>query len=172
MKKSVIFCLILILAFNLVSAAYQCDGNETEDWDDIDLGEVEVSNGLKIAVLETTSQPISVDLLIDAGKATLTESENTTTIELKTGDYDVELINLTGDTAIIKIEGDREEIEVERVENVDDLKVYMMSASGTYPGDSVNVELFVGIDYLFLHSKDFTSIKTVDGEEYLIEFQS
>jgi len=172
MKKSVIFYLILILAFNLVSAGYQCNGNETKDWDDIDIGEIEAPNGLKIAVLETTSQPISVDLLIDAGSATLTESENTTTIELKTDDYDVELINLTGDIAIIKIEGDEEEIEVEKVEDVDDLKVYIMSASGTYPGDSANIELFVGIDYLFLHYNDFTSIKTVDGEEYLIEFQS
>lgn len=172
-KRAFLLLTMMILFINLVSAAYGCsNGTLEEEINKIDVGEIENTNGIGVGIIEGERDGLSVDILIDAKSLLLTNETSSIEVKLLSGNYDVELINLTEDSAAIKIEGDTEGIKKGETKKIDDLQVHLTDASGTYPGEDANVRLLVGIDNIFLHYNDLTKIKTINGTEYLFEFFS
>ena len=174
MKKSVFTLLaILILSINLVSAAYGCsNGTIKEDINEISVGETENTNGIGISIIKGEPAGLSADILIDSKSLTLTNETSSIEIELLSGNYDVELINITGNIAEIKVEGDTGKIEKEETKNINNLQVHLIDVNGTYPGEDANAKLLIGIDKIFLYSNELTKTKKINTTDYLFEFFS
>jgi len=171
MKKGLVL-LVGILLINMVSAAYSCsEGEIIKERKVIDVGQIEAINRVDIALI-SSSASISADLLVDADKITLNNETSSIEINLRSGDYDVELINITNGVAEIEIEGKDEEVEEGDIEQIHTLDVYILKIEGTYPGEDAEIELFVGTEYFFLHKNEPTGTKKIDGTEYLFELSS
>lgn len=173
MKKVAILLSLTILAISLVSASYECsNGTIEEDTESINLGEVRFPNKIGVGIIGASEGGRSADFLVDSKSTILTNATSSVEVELLTGTYDIDLINITGNVAWIKVNGNKGEISREEVRTVGSLQVYMTSVSGEYPGDTAEVKLMVGIENQFLYYNQLTSTKTIKGTEYLFELFS
>lgn len=171
MKRLLLF-LMIILFVNVVSASYTCSsGPIVKEKSVINIGQIDVINGVEIALFDS-SRAISADILIDADNVVLTNQSSSVEVELLSGNYDIKLMNLTVDSVGLRVEGDKKEIEKEKVELIGGLQIYVLSLEGKYPESDASAEFFVGVDYLFLHNTDPKTIKTINGTEYLFELSS
>lgn len=169
MKREIFFLFFVLLFANLISAGYSCSGEETSEKKTIKIGEIEAINKLKIALIDTSGISLSADILIDSVSVTL-ENNESKKINLKKGDYDIRIINLTEKLVSIEVEDDEEAIELDEINGIGGLQVYVKSMGGTYPGTDANVELLVGTKNLFFYKNNLEDIETVDNVRYLIEF--
>ena len=175
MKKrmEILFLLILLASFGS-AVQYDCvNGTVYQDSEEIEKHSVKsvgrISIGVAYADFAAGLGRIAADLLIDAKKISLTNETNGTVVELKSGDYTLELIYATNDLAKIKEGGNADEIEVGEIEKIGDLYVYLIETSQ----DPQEAEILVGIDKASLEAKSTQSeLVDVDDEEYLVELIS
>jgi len=155
-----------------VSAAYTCsNGSIISDLGVINKGQTEFINNLEIALIDSSAS-FSADLFIDADKIKLTSDAPSIETELLTGTYNISLINLTENLALVYVGGDNENIEARKIEQIGSVYIYAIGLEGLYPGSDANIDLFVGVNYLFLHNKNTIVINTIEGVEYLFELSS
>jgi len=177
-KGSFLIGIVLILVINLVSASYNCDDGSLilEDQDEIGVGGRKAVNGLGLGVTysdETAAlNRFSAELIVDAGKLTLTNEEPSLDVELISGTHNITLFNLTDDDAVIHIDGDSKSISVGEVVEENSLEIFLFSVQGTYPGEA-SIEVIVGESKVSLSSDgNPDEIITVKGVEYLLELFS
>ena len=173
MKKSMFFFLI-ILSLSFASAVkYEClNGVLNKDIDEIEKYSVKTVEGISIGVTYSDFagglKRIAADLLIDAKRISLANETNGTSIELKSGDYTLELVSVT-DLVKIKVGGSTDEIEVGETEKVSDLHVYVIEASQN-PSEA---EVIAGIEKVSLEVNSVPlELIDIDDEEYLVELVS
>lgn len=172
MKKECVVMILLFLSISLVSATYQCnDGDFEEERKEIDVGDTKSANGIRIGVLNAFElgviNKISAELLVDAKKITLNNETSLKTIELLSGDYDIELINITGDEAIIEVENDEETIIEGEWTDIDDGHAMLVSINGE------EIEVMFGKEKIELsNTENPEQLITIEDTEYLIEIAS
>lgn len=170
-----LFSSLLLMNVSFASAAFECsDGLDfDENQREIKKGNKKTINGLGIAVFDSDEssvlQKVSAELLLDAEKVTLTNDSSSQEIELLKGNYDVDLENVTGSDIQIEVEGDSEIITTDEITNIDNIYVFLVSSSGVYPGEDVNVVAIIGATKLSLSNTDNPSeVVTIDSKDYLI----
>jgi len=175
-KKFRTFLFIIIFCINLVSASYECsNGSLIEDQDEIDIGDTEAINGLRLGLVYSDETPVfntySAELIFDARKFLLSDETNSTEVDLKSGDYVINLTNLTDTNAIIDVDGDIESLEIGDTKDVKGLKVFLYSMEGSYPGVG-SISGIIGKDKISLTNEDSAAIITVDEVDYVLELFS
>jgi hypothetical protein len=172
MKKLILLGILFVLLLNLAYAGYECSTQFDEKKEEIDLLEKESINGLGIGLIKSDSSAALgryyVELMIDAGKFELTNNENKTSFEIKSGKETIKLLDVTGDIVQVEIKDDDEEIEEDSSENVKGFIVYILESEGEYPGN-VSVSGFVGDQILYLDQDNLAKKVEVDDVEYVIE---
>ncbi len=172
MKKSVLLFLINIILFiNLISAAYDCSGTLSTEESIINIGEIEVINGVRIALIDS-SMGGAAEILIEVKELTLTSGSPYGNVTLASGFYEINLTGTTGSSAWMKIDGTEGNVEEKQVNGIGDLQFYVSSLSGTYSGGDANVEFFVADEYLFLYGANPAAIRTIGSKECLFEVSS
>ena len=172
MKKRALLFLVVLLSVNIVSASHNCSsGDIITDSRIIYIGEVKSVNNINIALIMSYWESVA-EILLDAKHITLTNTSSSKDIELLSGDYEITLINITGNYAWIDVEGSKKKVEENTLEEAGGLQIYALNLAGTYPGEDANLELFVGSKYIFIYKQNPSSTETISGIEYLIEVPS
>lgn len=173
MEKILLSLFMIVLFVGMVSASYSCSsGILEEDVGVVNIREIETVGGIRIAVLDSSGGVASAEIMAGARNVRLTNQSPSKTKEFIGDDYDIELLNLTGDSAWISIEDKDGEVEEMKVTQIKGLQVYGLRFEGQYPESDATVDLVIGEVYLFLHEQNSKSIETISGEEYLIEVSS
>ncbi len=178
-KMGVLLFFITIVLINLISAAYKCS-NETsmlEDQEEIEVNERKTINGLGVGVIYSdeakVTGKITAKLLVDTKKVLLSNETFFEDIELLSGDHAVSLINLTDNTAEIKIDGSSKLINKEELDSIADLKVYFVGTEGTDSGGNSIAKVLIGISEIILDNKENSAkIVTINEADYLLELFS
>ena len=170
--KKVVLLIGIILFMNLVSAGYSCsEGLMDENQKEIDLYDRTSINGLGLGLTysdETAAfERYSVKLIIDAVKFTLTNETNSTEVEMKSGTDTITLLNLTSTLIKIKVDDDSEEVEVQEISEINNRKIFLVSASGTYPGTATVIGI-IGNDEISIDNAAPTKVVTIEDIDYLL----
>lgn len=171
MKKSVLLFLVSILFVSLVSAEYNCSGTTSSEESVIDVGTIEVINGVRVAVLDAGMSK-SAEILIDARKLKLTNESSVVNVTLVDGYREINLTRIFNGVVSMKVKnvsGDARENEVVKIGS---LQVYITSLTGTYPGDDADVEFFVGSNYSFLYEANPSDVQNVGTVKYMFGVSS
>ena len=171
-RKRVLLFLVVLLFVNIVSASYKCSsGDIITDSKIIYIGNIKSINNINIALIMSSWESVA-EILLDAKHITLTNTSSSKDIELLSEDYEITLINITGNYAWVNVEGNEKKVEENILQEAGGLQIYPLNLAGTYPGEDANLELFVGSKYLFIYKDNPSSTKTISGIEYLIEVPS
>jgi len=171
-RKRVLLFLVVLLFVNIVSASYKCSsGDIIIDSKIIYIGNIKSINNINIALIMSSWESVA-EILLDAKHITLTNTSSSKDIELLSEDYEITLINITGNYAWVDVEGNEKKVEENILEEAGGLQIYPLNLAGTYPGEDASLELFVGSKYLFIYKDNPSSTKTISGIEYLIEVPS
>ncbi|MAG11026.1 hypothetical protein CMI44_01815 [Candidatus Pacearchaeota archaeon] len=176
MKKGGLFVIIFFLLTNFISAGYNCSvGLAEEDQKEISLNGRTSIKGLGIGLTYSdeiaTLEKYSVKLLIDTVKFTLTDTSNSTEVEMKSGADTIELLNLTSNLIRIKVGSDSGKAELLEILDINNRKLFLTSAQGTYPG-TATIEGLIGNKEVLLDNTSPTKIESVDDVDYLLELFS
>ena len=167
MEKKVLLFLVSILLINFISAAYDCSGTVSTDESFIGVGQIEVINGAKL-VLVDSSVGKAAELLIDTKELTLTSDVNSTNVTLASGFHEINLTRIIGTSVSMKIDNDIEgDLEYRVVGAIGNLSFYISTLSGSYPGGEGEVEFFIGKKYLFLYENNPESVEKIGSTEHL-----
>jgi len=172
MKKVALFFLVVFLFLNVVSASFNCSiGDIITEGKVIHTGEIKSINKINVALTISDWDSVA-DILVDSKQITLTNTSSSQEIELLSGNYDIELINISNNKAWIEVEGNKDEIELNELEKVDGLEVYPLNIEGVYPGEDANLKLLVGYKQFFIYPNNPTGNITISKINYLIEVSS
>jgi hypothetical protein len=172
-KREILLFLSIILAVSLVSASYVCsDGSAViEDSDGVKLGERSSINGLGLGLVKTrvtVRSTVSVDLLLDAKRISLTNETRTEEVEFKSGNHIIEIFNATDETASFIIDGDNQPIDEKETKNIGSLTVFLIDAEKSDLGE-IKADILVGVDKTNLSSdEDSKIIVNINGTKYLL----
>ena len=179
MKKGILLVLLIAISINLVSSAYECsDGSPlSKSQNEININNRRAINGLSIGLISADETPavnsFYAELIVDATTFSLTNSENSTNIELKSQESTLTLINLTNNIAVLKVDGSSNSFEAGDSENIAGLYVYVFYTEGTFPGlIPAKVDGIIGKEKISLHSNEPLKIVEIDNVEYLLELSS
>jgi len=178
-KFLLIFMIILFINFiNLISASYTCSNESSvlTDQDEIETGEKKSINGLGIGLIDSDETPVfnrfTAEIIVDAKKILLSNETPLEEVELLSGDYSVNLTDIMGDTAVIKVEGNSESVNEGEWTTINNLKVFLVNSQGSYPGQG-NAEIMVGIDLISLsNDENPIQIVTINEKNYVLELFS
>ena len=182
MKKRAIFLILFSLVFlililvSIASAAYVCSNNTEISKDSKEIAEKERKsvNSLGIAVINAGEhgvlKKIEAELILEAEKIFLTNETRKEKVEFSDGAYTIEMINTTGTSAKIKIDGSQEEIEEGENKKIGSLEVILNEAEESSGG---SVKIIVGNKKISLSSDENpTETLTINSVNYLIEIFS
>ena len=179
MKKGILLVLLIAISINLVSSVYECsDGSQlSKSQNEIDINNKRSINGLSLGLIGADETPatnsFSEELILDASKFSLTNSENSTKIELKTGESTLSLTNLTNNIAVLRVNADSDSLEPGDSVDIGGLLVYVFYTEGTFPGlVPVKVDGIIGKEKISLHSNEPLKEIELDNVEYLLELSS
>ena len=179
MKKGILLVLLIAISINLVSSVYECsDGSQlSKSQNEIDINNKRSINGLSLGLIGADETPatnsFSAELILDASKFSLTNSENSTKIELKTGESTLSLTNLTNNIAVLRVNADSDSLEPGDSVDIGGLLVYVFYTEGTFPGlVPVKVDGIIGKEKISLHSNEPLKEIELDNVEYLLELSS
>jgi hypothetical protein len=181
MKRGKLLLFLLttfLLTSSILATTFECsDGSELlEDRKEIDLEGTKSINSLRLGLTSsfesTASNTFSADLIVDAQKFTLTDTEPSKDLELKKGDYTIKITNLTTNKATIDIDGDSEEIEEKDSSIIKSLFVYIIDFEGSYPNNTATVNGLAGDEKITLDNEETYEIVKIEGTEYAIELFS
>lgn len=178
MKKEVFLLFIIFILFtSFTSANYECSDNAQliRDQDEIYLYDRTSINGIGIGLILSDETALNgkyyATLIVDAVKFLLSDSENSTEVELKTKTSTINFLNITSEGAKIKVDDDTEFLEEGYTKTINNLKVFLSGVEEVYPGSTV-VEGIIGKEIVSLDNTDSYEIVSIDDADYLIKLFS
>lgn len=175
MRKYFSFILILFL-IGFISASYVCSTDFDEDKKEINVLESSSVNGLEIGVINSYSSAAGggiyyANLMIDGESFVLTDEINESEFEIQNGEDIIKLVNVSGNTVNIQIDGESKDIGVDESASFGNYIVYITDVQGVYPGDA-QVGGFVGQEKINLNKDEKEKKVTVEETDYIVELFS
>jgi|TARA_Y100000034_G_scaffold37435_2_gene46027 hypothetical protein len=181
MKRGKLLLFLLttfLLTSSILATTFECsDGSELlEDRKEIDLENTKSINNLRLGLTSSfetaASNTFSADLIVDAQKFTLTDTNPSQNLELKKGEYTIKITNLTDSIVEIDIDGDSEEIQEKDSSIIKSLFVYITNFEGSYPNNTATVNGIAGDKKITLDNEKTYEIVKVEETDYAIELFS
>ncbi len=181
MKKEVVFIISLFVIFisiSFVSAEIEisCTGTLSSDLDEIEVGNKKSSNGLRIGVTGADEvnviNRLTADLLIDASKATVSNSSYFQDVDLSDGSHTITFRNATSEKAWIDVDGTAQEIEKGDVVAFGSLFV-MLANIDISNSEDPSTKVIIGNQQISLSNDDNPADKVTVGDvDYVVELVS
>ena len=178
MRKEAIILLILILVTPIVLGKPTCSDNSSVIWDqkEIKIGESKIINSLGIGLIDSDEvgalSRISANIAIDAKSFSLKNTSSSEEIELLKGKYTVSLINVTSNSAGVKIDSELKDIEEGDFGTIKELIVVVIDADDSENAENA-VKLLIGSKQVTLSNNGELSNKISAGNTtYLVELTS
>jgi len=175
MRASLIFLAILLSLALVQATEYGCSNNTdiSSRVKEIRVGESESIKGIGIGVTYADEAMIVgrmvADIMVDSEKVSLSIGSNTS-VKLESGTFSIELINSTGETTTISVDGTSKEIEQDESESINSLIIFLISSTTSESGGEA--EIIAGKEELNLDLENPSEIVVIEEEEYLVELSS
>ncbi len=181
MKKGVMFLFLVLISFSFISAVSAVDvscsdgGNVSSDFKEVDIGEKKAINGLGIGVISADEVAVMnrflAEIIIDAGKSTVSNSTYLDYVDLSDGQHTITFINATGENAFIDIDGSTGSLNLGDKATIGSFSVFLSEITGDSANPGVKILMGKSTASLSNYENPADKVTTSKGD-YVVELYS